>query len=102
MILCVVNERVAVMCTALSKQINSLVLQVEAHTVGSDADVIFVEEDEEAAQLRSIHCTTESDERGPVPLSSISGSVRTRFLVQSGLCSDHTYASYPYVGILWV
>lgn len=82
--------------------IDTLILQVRAHTVGSDADVIFVEGDEEAAQLRSIHCTTESDERGPVPLSSISGSVRTRFLVQSGLCSDHTYASYPYVGMLWV
>lgn len=90
------------MCTAALKQIDTLILQVEAHTVGSDADVIFVEGDEEAAQLRSIHCTTESDERGPVPLSSISGSVRTRFLVQSGLCSDHTYASYPYVGMLWV
>lgn len=70
--------------------IDTLILQVRAHTVGSDADVIFVEGDEEAAQLRSIHCTTESDERGPMPLSSISGSVRTRFLVQSGLCSDHT------------
>lgn len=93
------------MCTALSKQMYSLILQVETHTVGSDADVIFVEEDEEAAQLRSIYCTTESDERGPVPLSSISSSVRTRFLVQFALSSDHRYlpyASYPYVGMLWV